>query len=300
MNARVSAEPRIATSPFAIGDPGRAALELPSGPPCARIGHADVESSAAALTGLHITAATIRGLQHRAMGQPRQDAYAIGRGTGDESGHVIAVVCDGVGSLGRSDEAAGLTCRGLVRLRAEGLPWPEAFAKVNDELCTRVEEALSAADSDPVVDGMATTAVAVAVRREASDWVGEVAWVGDSALWCLGPDEQWTLATNPAGQDEADVHSTEVTALPSPAGNCTVREFHLPAGALFLMSDGVSNPLKWSGEVQEELASWWRQPPDQYTFAAQVAFSRKSHMDDRTAVGIWPAQQGRDIAAEGQ
>jgi hypothetical protein len=50
----------------------------------------------------------------------------------------------------------------------------------------------------------------------------------------------------------------------------------------------VSNPLKWSHDVQEVLAGWWMQPPDPFTFAAQVGFARKSHMDDRTVVGIWP------------
>jgi hypothetical protein len=38
-------------------------------------------------------------------------------------------------------------------------------------------------------------------------------------------------------------------------------------------------------------------PPDPYTFAAQVGFARKSHIDDRTVVGIWSAEPGREHAA---
>ena len=63
---------------FSIGDPGRAALEVPDGAPPARIGPADAELSAASLPGMLIRAATCRGLMHRANGTPRQDAFALG------------------------------------------------------------------------------------------------------------------------------------------------------------------------------------------------------------------------------
>ena len=76
--------------------------------------------------------------------------------------------------------------------------------------------------------------------------------------------------------------------LPSADGSCSSRELIVPGGAIFLMSDGVGNPLRWSTEVQETLAEWWRQPPDPFSFAAQVAFARRSHTDDRTVIGIWP------------
>ena len=117
---------------FAIGDPGRAALELPDGPPPARIGPADVECSAASLPGLLVRAATCRGLMHRANGTPRQDAFALGRADGGTG--LIAVVCDGVGQFGRSDEAALFTSRRLAALGAEGESWPDAFVRVNQEL----------------------------------------------------------------------------------------------------------------------------------------------------------------------
>jgi hypothetical protein len=54
------------------------------------------------------------------------------------------------------------------------------------------------------------------------------------------------------------------------------------------MTDGVGNPLAWSAEVRDTLARWWTRPPDPLGFAAQVGFARKSHIDDRTVVGIWP------------
>jgi hypothetical protein len=285
-----AADRRVAASLFFIGDPGRAALELPAGAPGTRIGHPDVELSAATLPGVLIRAATVRGLQHRAAGEPRQDAFGVSRrSVTGEIEHVIAAVCDGVGSLGRSDEAATLVSRCLVRLGAEGVPWPDAFAQANDRTRAAAEEALSSGTGDAVDDGMATTAVAVAVHREADEWVGQVAWVGDSTLWHLGLDGRWTPIIGSADDEsETDYHSTAVTSLPSADGTCTSREFRIGAGALFAMSDGVANPLKWSADVRGALADWWMQPPDPFTFAAQVGFARKSHMDDRTVVGIWP------------
>ena len=248
--------------------------------------------------GLLLEAATVRGVQHRATGQPRQDAFAIGTGHADDGGeHAVAVVCDGVGSLSRSDEAADLVSRDLVRNRALGQPWPDAFAAANDLLGATAREALSGG-GDPVANGMATTAVAVSVRCVAGEWTGEVAWVGDSALWHLSADEQWTLVTSSAADDSsADYHSGAVTALPSDDGGCASREFSFPDGSLFLMSDGVSNPLGWSREVKKQLAIWWADPPDPFTFAAQVGFARKTHMDDRTVVGIW-ASPADELAAD--
>ena len=286
---------------FSIGAPGRAALERPAGAPAGRAGHADIEISTAAAGELLLEAATVRGVQHRAVGQPRQDAFAIGTNRADgEFESAVAVVCDGVGSLARSDEAADLVSRNLVRLRAQGLPWPDAFAAVNDLLRATAEESLSASDSDPVADGMATTAVAVSVCHVAGEWAGEVAWVGDSALWHLSSDEQWTLLTgSSAGDGDADYHSSAVTALPSGDGGCASREFRFPDGSLFLMSDGVANPLKWSSEVQKQLAIWWAFPPDPFTFAAQVGFARKSHMDDRTVIGIWASPAEKPAAEPG-
>jgi hypothetical protein len=292
----VPAGRRGSVSPFSIGDPGRAALELPAGVPGVRPGHADVELSAAAFAGMLIQAAACRGLQHRATATGRQDAFAIARHCGaGEPERAVAVVCDGVGSLGRSDEAAGFVSRQLAGLGARGVPWPEAFARTNKALRAVAGQAASGTGG-PIADGMATTAVAVAVRREAAGWIAEAAWVGDSTLWHLASDGRWQLLSgSPEDDAETDYHSTGVTPLPSADGTCAYREFRISAGALFVMSDGVGNPLKWSADVQDALAGWWREPPDPFTFAAQVSFARRSHMDDRTVIGIWPdADTGPD------
>jgi hypothetical protein len=279
----------LVTAPFCIGDAGRAARELPAGLPAGRPGLADVELSAAAVSGALLLAATVRGLQHRARGEPRQDAFAIGyHGPAGEGARVVAVVCDGIGSLGRSEEAAALVSRRLACLGAAGLPWPEAFFRANEALREFVAESADEEGIDSAANGMATTAVALAVHREVRDWVGDLAWTGDSAAWHLGHDSRWTPLSGPGEDHESDWHPSSVRPLPSEDGGCSATTFRVSGGALFLMTDGVSNPLSWSSGVRETLARWWARPPDPFSFAAQVGFARKTHTDDRTVVGIWP------------
>jgi hypothetical protein len=105
----------------------------------------------------------------------------------------------------------------------------------------------------------------------------------------LGSDLQWQPITEPLTDDDRqDFHSSGVRALPSQDGWCSWCSFKVFGGALFAMTDGVGNPLAWSAEVRETLADWWSRPPDPLIFAGQVGFARRTHIDDRTVVGIWP------------
>lgn len=267
--------------PHAIGESGRAAAETPDGPPPAVTGLPDVAVSAATLPGIRILAASVRGVQHRAEHTVRQDAFALAQAGGTDA---IAVVCDGVGSLDRSEHAAALVSQQLAECGAAGTPWPEAFEATNTQL-TKVAAEWAATGSG----AMATTAIAVSVSRLGGHWRGEVAWVGDSSLWQLGGDGMWSSVTPEADREDGQTfHSSSVQPMPTPDGACSCGSFQLPGGALFVMTDGVGKPLAWSAEVRATLAQWWARPPDLFTFAAQVGFARKSHIDDRTVVGIWP------------
>lgn len=277
------------TAPFCIGDAGRAARELPAGLPIGQPGLADAELSAATFPQVLLLAATVRGLQHRAGAKPRQDAFAISHhGTADTGARTIAVVCDGVGSLGRSEEAAALVSRRLAYLGAAGLPWPESFFRANEALREFAAESADEEGTDSAANGMATTAVALAVHREGQDWVGDLAWAGDPTAWHLGDDGRWTPLAELGDDYESGWYPSVVRPLPCADGHCPTTTFRVSRGALFLMTDGVSNPLRWSSGVRETLARWWARPPDLFTFAAQVGFARKTHLDDRTVIGIWP------------
>ena len=141
---------------------------------------------------------------------------------------------------------------------------------------------------DGVTVDMATTAVAIHACQDGTDWVGEVAWVGDSSFWHLDDAGSWWLLAPPGAAEDAEAyHSGRVSPLPSADGECAAAGFRLTGGALFMMTDGVGNPLLWGPDVRDTLAQWWAMPPDPFTFAAQVGFARRTHVDDRTVVGIW-------------
>jgi hypothetical protein len=277
---------------FAIGDPGRAARETPDGPPPALTGPADVHLSMASLAGLVIRAASSRGVHHRARHITRQDTYALARRDLDgQPEQAVVAVCDGVGSLEYSHQAAALVSLRLAEHAAAGADWWQAFALANTELGR-------AAERQAAGGGMATTAVALTVRREAGVWAGEAAWLGDSTLWHLGDDLTWTLVSGSSLRGEDGYHSSGVSPMPAPDAPWSWCSFRIRGGALFAMTDGVGNPLMWSPEVRATLASWWARPPDPFTFAAQVGFAKKTHMDDRTVVGIWPDWNDEDARQE--
>lgn len=279
---------------FVIGDPGRAAQEIPDGPPPALVGPADVHLSMASMAGMVIRAASSRGVHHRARHITRQDTYALSRLARDsQPEHAVLAVCDGVGSLEHSHHAAALVSQRLAEHVAAGVDWWQAFALANEEL-VKVDAEWKAAG----MDGMATTAVAATVRWEAGVWKGEAAWLGDSTLWHLSDDLRWTLISGSKLRGEDRYHSSSVRPMPTHDASWAWCSFRIPGGALFAMTDGVGNPLMWSPEVQDTLARWWLRPPDPFTFAAQVGFAKKTHMDDRTVVGIWPDWNGEDAGQE--
>ena len=137
---------------------------------------------------------------------------------------------------------------------------------------------------------MATTAVAVSVRGTGRGWVGEAAWVGDSPLWHL---ERPTAvdarhAARPTQDSEADYHSAASGRCRRPDGACSWCSFRIRGGRALRDDRRRGEPADLERDVRNTLARLVGRPPDPFTFAAQVGFARKSHMDDRTVVGIWP------------
>jgi hypothetical protein len=273
---------------FAIGDPGRAAVETRDGAPPVITGPSDVTLSTASVGGMIIRAASSRGVLHRARRSVRQDAYALGhRALDGEPEQAVVAVCDGVGSLEYSHYAAALVSARLAQQSAAGADWSHAFEYANAELGKTVDE------WEPLGHGaMATTAVGLTARWEGGYWLGQAAWQGDSTLWHLSDERRWTHVSGSSLGEQGGYHSSKVRPLPVDDASWTWCSYRIRGGALFAMTDGVSNPLLWSPEVQDTLAHWWARPPDPYTFAAQVGFAKKTHVDDRTVVGIWPDTAG--------
>ena len=229
---------------------------------------------------MRIRAASVRGIQHQAEHTARQDAFALAQVGGSQA---IAVVCDGVGSLDRSDHAAAMVSQRLAQLAMSGMPWLAAFETANAELGKIV------AEWEALRSGQHGDNRHRAHRDPAGRVVARRGSLG-GRLAAVAPAHRWRLGACHGGASGGGqgFHSSAVQPMPTPDGACSWCSFRIYGGALFAMSDGVGNPLAWSAEVRHALASWWARPPDLLTFAAQVGFARKSHIDDRTVVGIWP------------
>jgi hypothetical protein len=275
------------TELVAIGEPGRTATAIG---PCAPTYHpdsADHELSECVVPGAQVRAASIRGLMHRYRREPRQDRFSVV--CDDATATLVIVVCDGVGEFALSQEAAAFVAMDAPRAYLLHRDWQVAIAEVNQGLADVVAGAPHRARLLTVPDHkMATTLAAVAIRFGDTQRVASIAWAGDTSVWFLDKDG-WELLTNNGPDDPNAPDSGRVRALPNADPRLTVIEKELSNGALFVTTDGIGNPLRDAPQVQDRLADWWAVPPDVFTFAREVGFARKSHLDDRTAVGVWLA-----------
>ena len=267
---------------YVIGDPGRAAAEVGAGSPAGVPGWPDSAVDAAEVAGMHVRAASVRGIVHRRFGLPRQDSYSMAWKRDSQT--LVVAVCDGLGSFDRSHEAADLAATRLSELVDEG--WQDAFDTVSTEIAQRI--AVTGAQ-------MATTAVCARLTHsDEGAHRAELAYVGDSAAYLLGPDgwQRVAGAVKTIANDDSPL-SSGTAALPATTVDLTTTTVEFgPDTALFLMTDGVADPLgAGSGEVGRVLGQWWAQPPNEFEFGAQVAFARRSFDDDRTVVGVWPNPQ---------
>lgn len=273
---------------YVIGDPGRAATQLEPGPPTRFPDSADHELSDFRVPGAQVRAASVRGILHRYRNQPRQDRFSV---VFDPSTMTLVVtVCDGVGQFPLSQEAAGFAAADVPRAYLRHGDWQIAVNEVNERLKDFVAAAGSRPHLDHVPDGvrMATTLVAAAVCLDPAERHVSVAWTDDSSAWVLADGRWRNLTHDPdAYDDDNGLHSGRVRALPHADPRLRTAEHLLGDGPIFLMTDGVGVPLEGSVQVRETLAGWWATAPDVFTFAQQVGFARKGHMDDRTVVGVW-------------
>jgi hypothetical protein len=254
---------------------------------------------------LVVRAASVRGLSHRFKRITRQDHYAIRT---DTSARYLVVACaDGVSSAERSDRAARIAAeRGaeIIARQLDGsepglLPWEDVIRQVAQLIVGDAKKQLAArSDGELEPDGAqimgfsASTVQYAVIETETKEDGLQCVWsvgVGDTSAWTLDAGT-WSALT-PVKNAGAAVSTSMVTPLPHlpPSEDLVVRRASLPQGsALFLMTDGVGDPLgAGAGDVAEELARRWGTPPDPYSFAAQVDFSRRSYDDDRTVIGIW-------------
>jgi hypothetical protein len=310
--------------PPVIGDPG-SQLEFISQVATAWPGRADTIIDAGISGVLDVRAASIRGKAHRdrrdsPFSLTRQDEYCV-QLTADGS-NLVVFVADGVSAGTESHMAAAIVARrgcAIVAGMLEAgtapadIPWSDVAGQLSTmivrewlkrkpepfdarELANKtVEEAIElrkacAADS-------ATTAIAAVVATSA-DPDGRVPFhgvvlAGDSSLWLLEPPRGWRSLSD-VKNEGAEIASNVTQGLPFVGLPVPIDDYIAPDAALFLMSDGLGDPLGGGGgQVGEYLAARWRRPPPAYAFAATLDFYRRTFDDDRTAVGIWVGEHGR-------
>jgi serine/threonine protein phosphatase PrpC len=301
--------------PYSIGNPGVAASRVVPKPDKRHWLRPDTVLDGLVIAGaeedpvLELRAASVRGLAHREYCRVRQDAYAF-RATPDGQ-YLLIGVADGVSAGELSHLAADWVVSSgtqalsrLLRTTApDDLPWHSIFVDLASLITDRGSQTLARSGTAPEADSerltgrevgehMATTALFAVVdlcARPEGHTV-HVMRVGDCSAWILRDEGDW-VAMHPIKNADEQIHTSAVAALPAVSGGFSppVRTTLSPGDALFLMSDGVGDPLADGiGEVGDFLANAWHRPPVDLDFAAQVGFARRSYDDDRTVVGVWP------------
>lgn len=265
-----------------IGQPGRAATELHHRPvPSRRDARPDIALTELEAAGLHVLGVSARGVQHCLRGEPRQDAAGIL--TVDDV--LYSVVCDGVGEFARSHIAADHVVDVVLGSLADRLDIDTALKQANEDLLTLADDGEGK---------LATTVLVAATHRSAPGWISlDLWWVGDPSAWVL-LDGRWTLL-NAASVPTGPYYSTATRALPAEDLPVQHLAVSVRADAVFFMTDGVGTPLEQIDEVRSSLSAWWTARPSVFEFASQVGFVRRSHMDDRTVVGVWPARADQAV-----
>lgn len=263
----------------------------------------DIELDWGLVDGIEVRSASIRGRTHRYEGSVRQDSCNIASISGVSDSYLFLCVADGLGSYPKSHIAARESSlsaaenfKDLLReaVSLESIDANIIIERIECHLLEllRRQEANRNLSLREVGERMRTTLSIALIRNipnEEGVRHGKTFTIGDTSAWILQKEGSWKPITPVKGAN-TDVFSSSVSAIPSFSGvTFAEREFVLRKGdAFFLMSDGIGDPLgDGSGLVGEALGAQLRTAPDIYDFARICDFARRTHMDDRTLVGIW-------------
>ncbi len=160
---------------------------------------------------------TDRGLRHRR----NEDAMALGTAELDSGPAAVAVVCDGVSSTRRPDEASLAAAQAAVQVLLAGVRTGEDLIEVSRDAVSAAQEAVAGLGevpgSTPWKDPPSATFVSAVMTSEAVT----LCWLGDSRAYWLGagPDpaaQRLTLDDSVAGEMVAAGLLSEAEALALP------------------------------------------------------------------------------------
>lgn len=305
-------------------------LEPPADAPYPKA-HSDAQQ----LAGAQLLAASRRGRSHEHAGSFRDDDFFLAHDAQDlVSGWNVLLVADGAGSAQCSREGARLavqcagqylhqnltathgTARQLNDLLAAWDADPETSCRSMTPLFENLfaEAARLALDAietlaqanQRVARDFATTLLAACVKQSGNQtWVASF-WIGDGAIAAYGPRGQVKLMGTPDGGEYAGQTRFLDRACLAAGANSPVPAFASRIGvacltdlsALFLMTDGVSDPRFETDKGLHDAAKWdalWNDltpvlatPAPEQSLLEWLHFFTPGHHDDRT-LALWRA-----------
>jgi serine/threonine protein phosphatase PrpC len=239
-------------------------------------------------------------MSHRYAGTPRQDSFCV---AADENQLVVAIadgVSQGPYSHIAAEVAARASCKLALEARASSEPdWTDLSGRVSRRILDEAryrrlvgEPVGSVAEQvREVRDLMSTTLVVATISRKPDSSGGfptTVAVVaGDSSAYSLEAGH-FDLVGGGKEEGKDEITTTAVRPLPGPVEPRLEACVLAPSAALFLMSDGVGDPLNdGTGDLADTLAERWVSPPAAAEFFLHTNFLRRTFDDDRTVLGVW-------------
>lgn len=299
-------QPSLTWNPFppdnALGDPGRQP-EIKSASSPLNVGVSDTALDFLTLDAFEVRGCSTRGWSHRYKGTPRQDDFALL--VNDDV--VVVAVADGVSEGDFSQVAAETAARSACKLAADqiarngGIDWVQLAGRISMRIIEEGEyrKISQLNTAEPTIDErlaaclskMSTTLIVAVIDRTPrhDGFPAEIGVVaGDSAAYLLRLDSKDLEPVGGGKVGTDSITSTAVRPLPGPVKSSSVRVVLQPGDALIVGSDGIGDPVgDGTGEVGQEFARRWAEPPPIDRFLLDVNVYRRSFDDDRTAVGVW-------------
>jgi serine/threonine protein phosphatase PrpC len=259
----------------------------------------DTALDGAELPGLTIRGASLRGDDHHARQEVRQDSMGMWRVWDGETAAILVCAADGVGSQPLSHLGAAHACAAL-RKRA-GRSVTELFGAADDgslaelaahvvgDICRAIDEVAAHEGVEP--KALSTTLAAALVEASpasADERRYLILNVGDATAFVLR-DGEFRPCLAGRHDPDAPITSSGTWALPTAVGPVGTAVGTIgPRDMLMVCTDGMSGPML-NRDVRERLARWWGGDtiPGLPEFGWQLSYRVRTFSDDRTAVCVW-------------
>jgi hypothetical protein len=269
----------------------------------------DIRAHVGTVADLAVAACSLRGNRHRTTGDPNQDSFSIALATNEDGAptHIVACVCDGMGSAEHSAFGARLASIAVATRLAESVHGDVNALFVDlsthqkrfiDRITELVLDSCGSVPGSPpkgtrLQDLQTTLTFAIVEATEPLHArAALVGSIGDSPLFVLRSGELELIA---AGKDAEDaVFSTATSGLLGATAMSLATVSLAPGDGLVLTSDGVGGFVVHNGQptaLGRDLGQQWRQPVGLLDFVIDLSFEMASADDDRTAVVIWSRNQ---------